>query len=129
MKYRRLGSSGLLVSPICLGTMTYGTSKWRPWVLDEEESRPFFQRALEMGINFFDTANVYGRGGGKGRTEEVIGNWLAQGNQNADPNRKTLIPLMTFIDKLTLSCAASFSNSASHFESLSYRQFCVDVIL
>ncbi len=62
MQYTNLGRSGLCVSRICLGMMTYGTSKWRDWVLDEEESRPFIQRALEAGINFFDTANVYSAG-------------------------------------------------------------------
>jgi len=62
MQYANLGRSGLRVSRICLGMMTYGTSKWRDWVLDEEESRPFIQRALEAGINFFDTANVYSAG-------------------------------------------------------------------
>lgn len=62
MQYANLGRSGLRVSRICLGMMTYGTSKWRDWVLDEEESRPFIQRALEAGINFFDTANMYSAG-------------------------------------------------------------------
>jgi 1-deoxyxylulose-5-phosphate synthase len=58
MKYINLGRTGLQVSRICLGTMTYGTPQWREWVLAEEASRPFIQRALELGINFFDTANV-----------------------------------------------------------------------
>lgn len=62
MNYVRLGNTGLRVSPICLGTMTYGSPKWRDWVLSEEESRPFIQQALEMGINFFDTANAYSAG-------------------------------------------------------------------
>ena len=62
MDYVRLGSTGLKVSRLCLGCMTYGTSKWRPWVLDEEASRPFIKRALEHGINFFDTADIYSRG-------------------------------------------------------------------
>jgi len=69
MDYVRLGSTELKVSRLCLGTMTYGTSKWRPWVLDEEASRPFYTRALEHGINFFDTANMYSRGA----SEEVLG--------------------------------------------------------
>jgi len=56
--YVRLGNSGLQVSRICLGMMTYGTSKWRDWVLTEEQSRPFIKRALELGINFFDTADM-----------------------------------------------------------------------
>ena len=61
MQYVNLGRTGLKVSRICLGTMTYGSSKWRPWVLDEAASRPFFKQALERGINFFDTADMYSR--------------------------------------------------------------------
>jgi len=72
MQYTHLGSSGLSVSRICLGTMTYGTSEWRPWVLDEDASRPFIQRALELGVTFFDTADMYSRG----RSEEVLGRAL-----------------------------------------------------
>lgn len=72
MQYANLGRTGLKVSRICLGAMTYGSSKWRPWVLDEEVSRPFIQRALEMGINFFDTADMYSRGA----SEEVLGRAL-----------------------------------------------------
>ena len=52
MEYVRIGSAGLKVSRLCLGTMTYGTPQWRPWVLDEAASRPFIARALEHGINF-----------------------------------------------------------------------------
>ena len=69
MDYVRLGSTGLKVSRLCLGTMTYGTPSWRPWVLDEAASRPFFKRAIEHGINFFDTADMYSRG----VSEEVLG--------------------------------------------------------
>jgi aryl-alcohol dehydrogenase-like predicted oxidoreductase len=69
MEYVNLGRTGLKVSRICLGAMTYGTPEWRSWVLDEEESRPFFRRALELGINFFDTANMYSLG----VSEEVTG--------------------------------------------------------
>jgi aryl-alcohol dehydrogenase (NADP+) len=58
MPYVRLGNSGLQVSRICLGMMTYGSTKLREWVLEEEEARPFVKRALELGINFFDTADV-----------------------------------------------------------------------
>src|SRR5919204_546043 len=72
MEYVRLGNTGLKVSRLCLGAMTYGTSKWRPWVLDENESRPFIRRALEHGINFFDTADMYSRG----VSEEVLGRAL-----------------------------------------------------
>jgi aryl-alcohol dehydrogenase (NADP+) len=74
MEYVRLGSTGLKVSRICLGVMTYGTPTWRPWVLDEEASRPFFKRALEHGINFFDTADMYS----KGVSEEVLGRALRE---------------------------------------------------
>lgn len=72
MEYVRLGTTGLKVSRICLGTMTYGTSQWRDWVLDEEESRSFIKRALELGINFFDTADMYS----VGASEEVVGRAL-----------------------------------------------------
>lgn len=72
MQYVNLGHSGLKVSRICLGMMTYGTSKWRDWVLDEETSRPFIKRALESGINFFDTADAYSNG----VSEEVTGRAL-----------------------------------------------------
>ncbi|CAF1544264.1 unnamed protein product, partial [Didymodactylos carnosus] len=57
--YGRLGSSGLQVSRICLGMMTFGDTKWREWILNEEQSRPIIKRALELGIYFFDTADVY----------------------------------------------------------------------
>src|SRR4051812_38909896 len=62
MQYTNLGNSGIQVSRLCLGCMTYGSSKWRPWVLDEEASRPFFRSAWEAGINFFDTADMYSDG-------------------------------------------------------------------
>ena len=54
MEYTNLGSTGLKVSRICLGCMTYGSSSWRQWVLNEEEGRPFIKQAIEQGINFFD---------------------------------------------------------------------------
>ena len=70
MEYVRLGNTGMKVSRICLGTMTYGkpTDRWQ-WALNEEESRPFIKRALELGINFFDTADMYSYG----TSEEVVG--------------------------------------------------------
>jgi aryl-alcohol dehydrogenase-like predicted oxidoreductase len=73
MEYIRFGSTGMKVSRICLGCMSYGepNDRW-PWALDEETSRPFIQRALELGINFFDTANVYSNG----RSEEIVGKAL-----------------------------------------------------
>ena len=72
MDYTRLGKTGLKVSRICLGCMTYGTPQWRDWVLDEEASRPFIRRALELGVNFFDTADMYSNGA----SEEVVGRAL-----------------------------------------------------
>ena len=72
MDYVRLGSTGLKVSRLCLGAMTYGTPAWRPWILDEAASRPFIARALEHGINFFDTADMYSRG----VSEQVLGRAL-----------------------------------------------------
>ena len=74
MDYVNLGFTGLKVSRICLGTMTYGSKKWREWVLEEEESRPFFRRALEAGINFFDTADMYS----VGVSEEIVGRALKE---------------------------------------------------
>jgi len=73
MEYIRFGNTGMKVSRICLGCMSYGqpTERW-PWTLDEEHSRPFIQRALELGINFFDTADVYGNGS----SEMIIGQAL-----------------------------------------------------
>ncbi len=72
MDYVNLGRTGLKVSRICLGCMSYGTPAWRPWVLDEEASRPFFERAIEHGITFFDTADMYSLG----VSEEVTGRAL-----------------------------------------------------
>jgi len=72
MDYVNLGRSGLKVSRICLGMMTYGTPAWREWVLPEADSRPFVQRALELGVNFFDTADMYSLG----VSEEVTGRAL-----------------------------------------------------
>jgi aryl-alcohol dehydrogenase (NADP+) len=72
MEYVNLGKAGIKVSRICLGAMTYGSKKWREWVLEEEESRPFIRRALELGINFFDTADMYS----VGVSEEILGRAL-----------------------------------------------------
>ncbi len=74
MEYVNLGRTGLKVSRLCLGCMTYGSPKWRPWVLDEAASRPFFRRAWEAGINFFDTADMYS----DGVSEEVLGRALRE---------------------------------------------------
>lgn len=68
----RLGNSGLKVSQLCLGCMTYGDPNWRPWVLPEDQARPFIREALEAGINFFDTANIYS----SGESERILGRAL-----------------------------------------------------
>ena len=72
MEYVNLGHTGMKVSRLCLGMMTYGSRKWREWVLEEGDARPFVRRALEAGINFFDTADIYS----VGASEEVLGNLL-----------------------------------------------------
>ncbi len=72
MKYVNLGKTGLKVSKICLGTMTFGSPEWRNWVMGEAEALPFIKRALDLGINFFDTADVYSIG----QSEVVLGNSL-----------------------------------------------------
>ena len=74
MEYINLGRTGLKVSRICLGMMTYGTSQWRPWVLDEADARPIVQRAVELGVNFFDTADMYSAGA----SEELTGKFLRE---------------------------------------------------
>jgi 1-deoxyxylulose-5-phosphate synthase len=74
MQYTRLGSTGLKVSRICLGMMTYGTPQWRPWVMDEASSRPVVKHAVELGINFFDTADMYSGG----QSEVLTGRFLRE---------------------------------------------------
>jgi 1-deoxyxylulose-5-phosphate synthase len=69
MQYVRFGSTGIKVSRLCLGCMTYGSKKWREWVLEEAEAKPFFKAAFEAGVNFFDTADVYSQG----VSEEITG--------------------------------------------------------
>jgi aryl-alcohol dehydrogenase (NADP+) len=83
MNYVLLGQTGLRVSPLCLGMMTYGSKKWREWVLEEDQARPFVQRAVEAGINFFDTADVYSRG----ESEVLTGKLLRE----FQPNREKLV--------------------------------------
>jgi aryl-alcohol dehydrogenase-like predicted oxidoreductase len=78
MDYTHLGRSGLSVSRLCLGTMNFG------WQTEEAESHAILDRALDEGINFLDTANVYGFDKGKGRTEEVLGAWFAQGGERRE---------------------------------------------
>ncbi len=74
MEYTYLGRTGVKVSRLCLGCMSYGSPSWRPWVLDEEGTAPFFRRAIEAGINFFDTADAYSMGA----SEEVTGRLLRE---------------------------------------------------
>ena len=69
MDFVKLGRSGLDVTELCLGTMTYGSKGWRPWVLEEDEAQPILRRAVDLGIRFFDTADMYSLG----RSEEVVG--------------------------------------------------------
>lgn len=69
MDYVNLGASGLKVSKVALGMMTFGTPDWRPWVIGEDQARPIFRRAVELGINFFDTADMYSAG----MSEEITG--------------------------------------------------------
>jgi aryl-alcohol dehydrogenase (NADP+) len=89
MELTNLGRAGVKVSRLCLGCMTYGTSKWRPWVLDEPESLPFIQRAWEAGINFFDTADMYSNGA----SEIVLGNAL---RKLAIPREQAVIATKVF---------------------------------
>lgn len=72
MQYTNLGKTGLKVSRLCLGMMSYGSKSWREWILTEEEAKPFVRRALDAGINFFDTADVYSLG----ESEKITGNLL-----------------------------------------------------
>jgi 1-deoxyxylulose-5-phosphate synthase len=74
MQYAKLGKTGATVSRVCLGCMSYGDKKWRDWVLTGDEAREHFATALESGINFFDTANVYS----VGVSEEITGRWLGE---------------------------------------------------
>jgi aryl-alcohol dehydrogenase-like predicted oxidoreductase len=83
MEYTNLGNTGTQVSRICLGCMTYGSKKWREWVLEEAEGRPFIKRALELGINFFDTADMYS----VGVSEEILGRAL----RDFGPSRDKLV--------------------------------------
>jgi len=102
MDYVRLGNSGLKVSPLCLGCMSFGDSArgWHKWILDEESSRPIIRRAVEAGINFFDTANIYAGGSSEevtgralkdfGRRDELVIATKAHGNWGDGPNQRGL---------------------------------------
>jgi aryl-alcohol dehydrogenase (NADP+) len=89
MELVNLGRTGLKVSRICLGCMTYGTPQWRPWVLDEAASRPFFRQAWDAGINFFDTADMYS----DGASEEVLGRAL---KELAIPRERVVVATKVF---------------------------------
>jgi aryl-alcohol dehydrogenase-like predicted oxidoreductase len=79
MEYTTLGDTGTTVSRICLGCMSFGSSDWREWVLEDEESREVIERAIDLGVTFFDTANVYSRG----ESERVLGKVLADYDRDA----------------------------------------------
>ncbi|MBB5063146.1 aldo/keto reductase [Granulicella mallensis] len=83
ISYRNLGSTGTRITPLCLGMMTYGSKKWREWVLEEDEARPLVRRAVEAGINFYDTADVYSLG----ESEVVTGKLLHE----FQPRREELV--------------------------------------
>src|ERR1700730_4495853 len=83
MEYVNLGSAGLKVSRLCLGTMTYGSEKWRVWGWEKAEALPFYRRALEAGINFFDSADMYSLG----VSEEITGRALKE----YGPSREKLV--------------------------------------
>src|SRR5512138_1740858 len=74
MDYVNLGKTGLKVSRLCLGMMSYGSRQWREWILEEQDAKPFIKRALDAGINFFDTADVYSRG----ESERITGKLLKE---------------------------------------------------
>ena len=82
MDYRLLGRTGLRVSPLCLGTMNFGMRAEAGVQTEEDEGHRIMDRALELGINFFDTANVYGDG--RGLTESIVGRWFAQGDRRRE---------------------------------------------
>jgi len=101
MKYVRFGGTGLKVSQLCLGCMSYGASTWRDWVLDEKASMPFFRRAFEAGINFYDSADVYSLGASEtvlgkairkygGSRDQVVVATKAYNPMSEDPNDRGL---------------------------------------
>jgi 1-deoxyxylulose-5-phosphate synthase len=78
VEYANLGTTGLRVSRICLGMMSYGNPSWRPWVLDEKAADPFVRRAVEMGVTFFDTADTYSVGGSEEITGRLLGRYAVR---------------------------------------------------
>src|SRR5208282_3525546 len=91
MKYTQLGRTGLKVSRLCLGTMNFGPFTTEP------ESHAVMDKALDLGINFFDTADVYGRQKGKGITEQIVGNWFSLGSARRE---KTVLATKVFADMM-----------------------------
>jgi aryl-alcohol dehydrogenase (NADP+) len=88
MEYVRLGSTGLQVSRVCLGCMSFGQPDQgtHPWSLNEEQSRPLIRQALDSGINFFDTANVYSAGSSEEITGKVLGELLTGTRWSSPPS-------------------------------------------
>ena len=80
MQYVNLGKAGVKVSRICLGMMSYGAKSWREWILSEDEARPIVRRAAKLGVNFYDTADVYSNGA----SEEVTGRLLKETFRSRD---------------------------------------------
>src|SRR5690349_24942225 len=80
MKYVKLGATGLSVSRLCLGCGSYGIKSWQPWVLEEQDAREHYAHALESGINFFDTADMYSNG----ISEQITGRWLREFSRRSD---------------------------------------------
>ncbi|MET7637376.1 aldo/keto reductase [Streptomyces sp. NPDC005438] len=102
MRYTQLGRTGLKVSRLVLGTMNFGPHT------EETESHHIMDAALDTGINFFDTANVYGFGENKGRTEEIIGNWFAKGGERRD---KTVLATKVYANMNTRPDEEPWPNS------------------
>ena len=101
MKYVSLGNTGLKVSQLVLGCMSFGSPQWRDWILDEEQSQPLLKQALDAGINFFDSANVYS----KGVSEEVVGRFLRRNAKRDDVvvSTKMFYPSRETPDRLGLT--------------------------
>ena len=104
MDYVNLGRTGLKVSRLCLGCMTYGAKTWRDWVLEEAEAKPFIRQALDAGINFFDTADMYS----VGVSEEILGKALVVcGSAKRGGSRRILASALCVV--IELLCTRSRS--------------------
>jgi len=109
MEYNRLGSTGLQVSRICLGTMSFGNSE--EWMVEIDKARPIVKRALDLGLNFFDTANVYSNG----RSEEIVGELLG------DHRDDVVIATKAFQNTISWTRRRSLSSVSEPIESTSTR--------